>query len=182
MENLLKNLSSAARLLLYYLTPFQTINDLPNYIGDYWDLLKAEEEFAEGHFQEWEQIKQELIEVGVLQLVPGYTFYLRFSPSVLPFLRRYALTYGEDRWEKLEAIFILYYWRVSNRYLELLQSNDAYKRQAGIDSVKLELENFLYTLQILLKRQLIVLAPLQAITTYLYWSRDLQINLLYLSS
>ncbi len=174
MENLLKELSPAGRQFLFFLTPFQTINDLPNFIQDYWDLLKAEEAFADGPFEDWDQIKQELIEVGILQYVPGYTFYLRFSPSILPFIRRYALTHGENRWEYLNSIFILYYWRVSNKYLDLLQANDAYKRQAGIDSVKLEFENFLYTLQILLKRQLVVLAPLKVIATYLFWSRDLQ--------
>lgn len=172
MENLLKELSPAGRQFLFFLTPFQTINDY--FVQDYWDFLQTEPAFAEAPFQQWEQVKEELMQFGVLQSFSDYSFYLRFSPSFIPFLRRYAFTHSQESLEKLETIFIHYYWQISNIYLDYIQSSQTSKRKTGMDSVKLEFENIHLTINLLLKRQKSVQAPFRLITEYLYWERDLQ--------
>jgi hypothetical protein len=135
------NLSKASQQLLVCFAPFTSViyqRGLDQYI----DLLRLEPALAQLPFESWSQMRNEIMDRGLLSIHPEFPSFLRLNP-ILPYFLRTRLNNLEQSniRRAIEMAFYRYYKQISHE-LDLLQkSKDPQKQRTSQMIMQIEYEN-----------------------------------------
>jgi CHAT domain/ATPase family associated with various cellular activities (AAA) len=171
------NLSPEAQKLLVCLAPFSSFLHR-GVISKYIKQLQALEPFKDYPFEKFDEVIEEVINWGLLEIKEQANPFLLTIQPIFPYFLQIQVNLLDEIVKKaLKEGFKNYYKEVAYAYYLLMKSKNAKARKQGTELCSLDYENIYNALQLCLKKQESILNIFKCLNTYLELNEDWQNNL-----